>query len=399
MTNSRLRLALSLLVAIGLLACTGAVQVTGNYPVVQSTVTTGPCRSAGDNCDDSAIWIHPSDPGQSVIIGDDKGGGMVAWNLEGVEVQFVDRDKLMNNLDIRYDFPLAGTFSTRQAHARVALVAVTNETDSGVTLYKVNPNSSPAGRLEYANGSLAASTLPLAQPLVYGGCMYYSQPTGRYYFFANWKDGTVTQLELTGGSSVTSQTVRTFDVGGQVEGCVADDVHQSFYIGEEEVGIWKYGAEPTTGTSRVQVDRVGSATGLKADVEGLSLYYRSDGSGYLIASGQSVGPDVRLVVYERAGSNAWVGTFRVQGADETDGMDVTNFPLGAGFPHGVLVTHDASPTPSRHLLTPFDRIAGALNLTMDSTWDPRCSPYGTCGGDAAAATAATPSSGANAPTP
>jgi hypothetical protein len=61
-------------------------------------------------------------------------------------------------------------------------------------------------------------------------------------------------------------------------------------------------------------------------------------------------------------------------------MDVTNFPLGLSFPHGVFVAHDAVPIPSRHRLTPFDRIASALKLTMDSTWDPRCSPYGTCAG-------------------
>ena len=368
------------LAATAAFACTRAAEVTGNYPVVQSTVTTGPCHSAGDECDDSAIWIHPSDPAQSVIIGDDKSGGMVVWNLAGQEIQFIDGAVNMNNVDVRYNFPLVGTFSTGQAHTHVALVGVTNETDAGVTLYKVNPYSSPAGKLEHANGTLASSTLPLGKELVYGGCMYYSQPTGTYSFFANWKDGTVKQMELTGGSSVSGKVVRTFDVGGQVEGCVADDVHQTFYIGEEVVGIWRYGAEPTAGDSRVQVDRVGSATGLKADVEGLTLYYRSDGSGYLIASAQSTGLDVRNLVYERTGTNAWVGTFRVQDADETDGMDVTNLPLGPGFPHGVFVAHDASPTPSRHLLTPFERIATAFNLTMDSMWDPRCSLYGTCGG-------------------
>lgn len=373
-----IRLVLLTFAVVVALACTRAVEVTGDYPVVQSTVTTGPCHSAGDACDDSAIWIHPTDPAQSVIIGDDKNGGIVVWNLAGAEIQFIDPDKYMNNIDLRYNFPLTGMFSTGQTHTHVALVGVTNETDAGVTLYKVNPYSSPTGTLEYANATLAASTLPLAKPLVYGGCMYYSQPTATYYFFANWKDGTVKQVELAGGSSVSGKVVRTFDVGGQVEGCVADDVHQSFYIGEEDVGVWKYGAEPTAGDSRAQVDRVDSATGLKADVEGLTLYYKSDGSGYLIASGQSTGLDVRNVVYERTGTNAWVGTFRVQDVDETDGMDVTNLPLGPGFPHGVLVTHDASPTPSRHRLTPFERIATALKLTMDSTWDPRCSPYGTC---------------------
>ena len=373
-----MRLVLSTFAVVAALACTRAVRVTGNYPVVQSSVTTTPCHSAGDACDDSAIWIHPTDPAQSVIIGDDKNGGMVVWNLAGQEIQFINGEKFMNNVDIRYNFPLTGAFSTGQAHTDVALVGVTNETDAGVTLYKVNPYSSPAGRLEHANGTLAASTLPLAKEWVYGGCMYYSQPTGTYYFFANWKDGTVKQVELTGGSSVSGKVVRTFDVGGQVEGCVADDVYQTFYIGEEDVGIWRYGAEPTASASRVAVDRVGSVTGLKADVEGLTLYYKADGGGYLIGSGQSTGLDVRNVVYERTATNAWVGTFRVQDVDETDGMDVTNFPLGPGFPHGVLVTHDAVPTPSRHRLTPFERVAAALKLTMDSTWDPRCSPYGTC---------------------
>jgi 3-phytase len=379
MTRKFMRFGVAALAAMAALACSRAAEVTGNYPVVQSTVTTGPCHSAGDECDDSAIWIHPSDPAQSVIIGDDKSGGMAVWNLAGQEIQFIDGAVNMNNVDLRYNFPLTGAFSTGQAHTHVALVGVTNETDAGVTLYKVNPYSSPAGKLEHANGTLASSTLPLGKELVYGGCMYYSQPTGTYSFLANWKDGTVMQVQLTGGTSVAGKVVRTFDVGGQVEGCVADDVHQAFYIGEENVGIWRYGAEPTAGDSRVQVDRVGSANGLKADVEGLTMYYRSDGGGYLIASGQSTGLDVRNVVYERTGTNAWVGTFRVQDADETDGMDVTNLALGPGFPHGVFVAHDASPTPSRHRLTPFERIATALNLIMDSTWDPRCSPYGTCG--------------------
>jgi len=169
-----MRLVLSTFAVVAALACTRAVRVTGNYPVVQSSVTTTPCHSAGDACDDSAIWIHPTDPAQSVIIGDDKNGGMVVWNLAGQEIQFINGEKFMNNVDIRYNFPLTGAFSTGQAHTDVALVGVTNETDAGVTLYKVNPYSSPAGRLEHANGTLAASTLPLAKEWVYGGCMYYS---------------------------------------------------------------------------------------------------------------------------------------------------------------------------------------------------------------------------------
>jgi 3-phytase len=377
MTHNLVRVAASMMLVVGALSCAGTVKVTGDYPVVQSTVTTGPCHSPGDACDDTAIWIHPTDPNQSVVIGDDKDGGMVLWNLQGSEIQFLDGDTKMNNVDLRYNFPLAGTFSTDQTHTHVALVGVTNETDSGVTLYKVNPYSTPPGKLEHANGTLPASTLPLGKPLVYGGCMYYSQPTGTYYFFANWKDGTVMQVQLTGGTSVTAKPVRTFDVGGQVEGCVADDVHQAFYIGEEDRASGSTG-RAGFGDSRTEVDR-SLGHWPEGGRRGLTLYYRSDGDGYLIASGQSEGTDA-----ETSFTRGMVPTHGRGRSASGRGRDGRNgrheLPARTGLPHGVFVTHDAVPIPSRHRLTPFDRIATALKLTMDSTWDPRCSPYGTCAG-------------------
>lgn len=55
----------------------------------------------GDTADDSAIWIHPIDPSQSIIIGDDKNGGMMVWDLTGAEIQYIDATKRLNNVDIR----------------------------------------------------------------------------------------------------------------------------------------------------------------------------------------------------------------------------------------------------------------------------------------------------------
>jgi 3-phytase len=93
--------------------------------------------------------------------------------------------------------------------------------------------------------------------------------------------------------------VRSFDVGSQSEGCVADDELGHLYIGEEDRGIWKYGAEPTAGRGRTAVGTVGDGH-LVADVEGLSIAYGAAGSGYLIASSQG---DSTFAVYERGGSN------------------------------------------------------------------------------------------------
>ena len=335
---------------------------------VTASVETDPVPSGGDAADDPAIWVHPTDPAKSTVIGTDKaGGGLAVYGLDGKEIQYLACGR-MNNVDLRYDFPLGDR--------KVDLVTSGNRKGDTLGIFRIDPAT---GRLEDA----AAREIHLGIR-AYGSCMYRSPKTGKYYAIVNSPSGEVEQWELfdDGQGKMEARRVREFKVGSITEGCVADDELGHLYVGEEGVGIWKYDAEATAGASRTQVDRVGSATGLKADVEGLTLYYKSDGGGYLIASGQSAGPDARDVVYAREGTNAWVGTFRVQDADETDGMDVTNFPLGPAFPHGVFVTHDAAPTPSRHRLTPFDRVAAALKLQMDSTWDPRCSPYGTCGNGA-----------------
>ena len=46
-------------------------------------------RSSADAADDAAIWIHPTDPSQSTIIGTDKsddGHGLVVYDLSGREL-------------------------------------------------------------------------------------------------------------------------------------------------------------------------------------------------------------------------------------------------------------------------------------------------------------------------
>jgi 3-phytase len=117
---------------------------------------------------------------------------------------------------------------------------------------------------------------------------------------------------------------------------------------------------------------------LTADVEGLAIYYMNDGAGYLIASSQ--GNDT-FTVYERAGDNRYLGTFRVIESDtvdavsESDGIDVTNFPLNVAFPEGLFVTQDdrnIDPDENQNFkLVSWRAIADALALETDVTFDPR----------------------------
>jgi 3-phytase len=339
---------------------------------VKPTAETAASRHPGDTADDSCVWIHPSDPSLSLVIADDKDGGIQVFTLDGAERQYLDGSKRMNNIDLRYNFPLAGKFANGDSHTRVALVGTGNETDSAIAFYKVNPATR---RLEGAGSISGLGLVP------YGSCMYRSPVSGKYYYFVNAKSGVTQQWELrdNGAGGVAGTKVRQFDVGSQPEGCVADDVLAKFYIGEEAVGIWKYGAEPGDGGARTQVDKTGSGGNLAADVEGMSIYYVSDGTGYLIVSSQG---NSTFCVYTREGANSFIFKFSVgsngtiDAVSGTDGLDVTNFPLGPAYPKGLFVCHDnanSGATSSNHKFVPWESVAAAAPtpLKIDTTWDPR----------------------------
>jgi 3-phytase len=296
---------------------------------VAATVETEPVPNSGDAADDPAIWVHPTDPAQSTIIGTDKKGGIAVYDLMGREIQYLP-DGNLNNVSLRTGFPLGGQV--------VTLVTASNRSTNSIAIYRVNPTT----RLL---DSVAARTIPTSG--AYGACMYRSAATGTYYYFGNSKTGEVQQWELfdTGSGQVDARLVRDFDVGTQTEGCAADDELGHFYIGEEAVGIWKYGAEPDAGSDRRQVDTTGTDGHLTADVEGLTIASGPGGSGYLIASSQG---DDTFAVYERGENNAHVKQFEITASstiDEvsvTDGIHVTTRNLGPAFPHGVFVAQDNS---------------------------------------------------------
>ncbi|MBD1832716.1 phytase [Cyanobacteria bacterium FACHB-472] len=114
-------------------------------------------------------------------------------------------------------------------------------------------------------------------------------------------------------------------------------------------GIWKFSAEPSSGTDGVLIDAVKpEGSNLEADVEGLTIYYGGDGEGYLLASSQG---DNTFAVYNRTADNDYLGSFAVgafgdiDAVQESDGAAVINMPLGSKFPFGLFVTQDGSNDP------------------------------------------------------
>ncbi|MEO5574736.1 MAG: phytase [Gaiellaceae bacterium] len=333
-------LALSLIVA-------GTASSSGPQALPRVTVTaaqeTAPVPHSGDAADDPAIWLHPTRPARSTIIGTDKRGGLGVYDLAGRQLHYY-ADSRPNNVDLRYGFPLAGR--------RITVVATSDSEADTIRLYRVNPTTR----------GLEAIGRPIPVGIgIAGLCVYRSGSSGTYVFVTD-NSGTVQQWKLIGdgGGTVGARKVRTLQLGSTAEGCVADDDLGRLYVAEEEVAIWRYGAEPNAGTNRARVDAAGSGR-LVADIEGLAIAYEGRKEGYLIASSQ--GSD-SFAVYERGGPNRYlmsfsVGPGRIDGVTHTDGIDVTSRGLGTAFPKGVFVAQDDNDESGRQnfKLVRWDRIA------------------------------------------
>lgn len=330
---------------------------------VSATVETAPAPRSGDAADDPAIWVHPSDPSQSTIIGTIKRAGIAVYDLAGKQLQFLQVGR-PNNVDLRYNFPLGGQ--------PVDLVAVSERATNSIGVYRVDPATR---KLE----NVAARTLGLGYRIE-GFCMYHNRRAGKYYAIVTSTSGRTEQWELfdNGSGKVDGKFRRRIQLGGQSEGCVADDELARLYLAEEEVGIWRYGAEPDDTAPPVLVDKTDSGGHLTADVEGLTIYYASNGKGYLIASSQGAS---QYAVYRREENNAYVATFAigagsaVDAVTGTDGIDVTNVPLGSAFPMGVFVAQDDKNDKGNQnfKLVPWESVARAVvpPLTTDPAWNPR----------------------------
>lgn len=335
---------------------------------VTADVETAAVESGSDAADDPAIWVNPKDPSKSTLLATNKGGGILVYDLAGQELYSYKVGKV-NNIDVRYDFPLGGK--------KVDIAAATNRSSNSVEFFAINQET---GELTNINGDKIKSKMHE----VYGFSLYHSLKTGKFYALILGKEGEFEQYEISdnGSGKVNGKLVREFQLGTIAEGLVADDEYGYMYLAEENVAIWKYDAEPDNGI--LPIARVDSADGsrLTPDIEGLTLYYGKDGTGYLIASNQG---ESRYAIYKREGSNDYISSFviadgsQTDGTSVTDGIDVLSFGLGDKFPNGLFVAQDdenitdGKTMNQNFKLLGWDKIAGAIDpkLTQVTNIDPR----------------------------
>lgn len=218
---------------------------------------------------------------------------------------------------------------------------------------------------------------------VYGSCTYRSPNSGKQYLFVNAKSGEYLQYELhSNGTALSTTLVRSFTggSGGQPEGCVTDEENGWLFLGEEALGVWRYGAEPDSETDGTLIAEVGGA--VYADVEGLSLLYgKTADKGLLVVSCQGVSA---FSVLRREAPHEHVLTFTIGESDGVDGVTNTDGVAGVGtglngdFPKGLLVVHDdanqlenggTAELASFKLVSLEDILEGVDEV--DTEWDPR----------------------------
>ncbi|MFJ3875901.1 phytase [Streptomyces sp. NPDC090077] len=283
---------------------------------VTATVETTPVSHSGDAADDPAIWVHPTDPAKSVVIGTDKKGALEVYDMTGARIQRITGD-YGNNVDLRGNIVVSADDEAAGG-------------DGAMHVYRIDPATRQLTWLKDVPTEVTA----------HGICLYTSPSSGKLYAFPNSTSGRVEQWELgVSGNAVTATSVRLWDAGSAVEGCYADDTTGKLYLGEEDVGVWVYGAEPTAGTGRTRLDSTGSGGHITADTEGITaagnrIYVSSQGSN-------------DFTVYDRT-TRAYLGRFSVAGGsaaddcEDTDGIDATAANLGPAFPQGVFVCQDGS---------------------------------------------------------
>jgi len=316
---------LALALATALAGCAATPPITGLPSVpVTAVAETEPVGTANaDAADDPAVWHNAADPSASLVVGTDKKAGLYVYGLDGARKSFAEAG-LVNNVAL-VETPDNGV-----------IVAASNRDDplhAAISVYRLDTASAQLTFLGKADGGPGEG---------YGFCMW--QKGAETHAYSALKDGTVIEyrLDFPQGAPVTTK-LREMKIPTQIEGCVVDPRDGTLYVGEENVGIWRFAPGATGGEIVAPVDN----KYLVADIEGLALVTDGANGGYLVASSQG---DNAYAVFSLR-DVAPVGRFRVAAGalgstEETDGIELAAGDYGPNFPEGLFVAQDGHNAPN-----------------------------------------------------
>ncbi|HSN55887.1 MAG TPA: phytase [Candidatus Sulfomarinibacteraceae bacterium] len=297
--------------------------------------------------DDPAIWIHPDDPSKSLVLGTDKGGAVVAFDLDGAIIpdKTVTGLQRMNNIDVEYGLPLGDE--------TIDIAVATERPASAVRVFRLPEMVAiDNGGIPVFEGESGDAALPMGIALykrpsdgaVFAVVSRKTGPSGSYlwqYRLADDGNGAVVATkvrEFGAFSDATSLDESGVPELGEIESIAVDDVLGYVYYSDELTGVRKYHADPDAPDADAEL-ALFATDGFADQREGISIYTVDDGTGYILVSDQQ-GNAFRI--YTREGSpgnphdHRFVKSVAVS-TNESDGSDVTNVPLGDRFPSGLFV--------------------------------------------------------------
>lgn len=289
--------------------------------------------------DDPAIWIHPTDPSLSLIVGTDKeiNGGLYVYNLQGEIVNKVTGLQRPNNVDIAYGILINGEkvdvaiTTERKAHQlRIyRLPELTPVDGGGIPIFEGEQGE---GERDGMGIAIYTKQLKASESEIYAIVGRKTGPSGSYL----WQY----KLRGTNQGVIQADLVRKFGTYSgvkEIEAIAVDNELGYIYYSDETVGVRKYQADPSL--KEDQELAFFASNDAKSDHEGIALYKTGPKTGYILVSNQQ---NNSFLVYPREGEvtdphkHNLLADFPVS-AVECDGAEATSVNLGPQFPNGILV--------------------------------------------------------------
>ncbi|MFH1139935.1 MAG: phytase [Pseudomonadota bacterium] len=337
------------------------------------------------DADDVAFWHHPTDPTKGLVFATQKKAGYSIYDSNAATLVDVNPGNIRyNNVDVVYGFSLNG----QQAD----LAVFSDRIGDKFAVYQIQENPPYLTNVTDPDANVLFGGEP-GENTAYGMAIYKSPVNGRVYAFVTQADTyLVRQFELLDNQGTVGwNLIRTVTLSGGdddevAEGIVVDQEYGMVYICQEAVGVYRMDAEP--GVSPVDVELTEDDMiveegdyNLIKDIEGISIYYLNNGQGFILISSQGSNT---FSVFQRVG-NDFINSFTVidngldiDGSQECDGLDITNFPFGSDFPNGLVIVQDGQDTTddptdvgTNFKWIKWEDVAAAVNLNTDTTYDPR----------------------------
>jgi 3-phytase len=340
-----------------LAACSQKAPAPAGQPALKAVPAAGETApTAEDGANGVAIWVHPEDGAQSLVLGAGGTGGLEVYGLDGALRQRI-ADIEASQVMVRYGFDLGGE--------KRPLVLAYDPMRSALVGFTVEE-----GSLRRLPGAPI-----LADDELTGLCGFTSTITGRMYALGMTDSGDMLQWELFAKAGrLEGRLVRSVALGKGVEYCVVDDATATMYYGDEALGVMSLPVGPETDPARSIVDLAAPRGGITEEVKGVALAQGSDGSAVLVVSDTS---SERFAAYDLEGR--LLGRFQVgaggpvDAVGENEGIALATVPMGEAFPEGILVVadQDNEGEHSNFKLVGWREVRGAIGVATKEFADPR----------------------------